>query len=107
MTTDKAIDLLDNLLGVIEDNHGSDYDKAIHMAIDALKGQQWIPCSERLPKKGEVVLITNEKGNVKHGQYRGYYPSDKVDWWWWKKNTTETVIAWMPLPEPYKGGESE
>lgn len=37
MTNNKAIELLDNLLGVVEDNHGSDYDKAIHMAIDALK----------------------------------------------------------------------
>ena len=37
MTKDKAIELLDNLIGMVEDNHGSDYDKAIHMAIDALK----------------------------------------------------------------------
>lgn len=36
MTNNKAIELLDNLLGMIEDNHGNDYDKAIHMAIDAL-----------------------------------------------------------------------
>lgn len=32
----EAIDLLDNLIGMIEDNHGSDYDSAIRMAIDAL-----------------------------------------------------------------------
>ena len=37
MTKDKAIELLDNLIGMVEDNHGSDYDAAIHMAIDALK----------------------------------------------------------------------
>ena len=37
MTRDEAINLLDNLLGMVEDNHGSDYDMAIHMAIDALK----------------------------------------------------------------------
>lgn len=69
---------------------------------EAVQGE-WIPCSERLPEEGEVVLITNKKGNVKHGQYRGCYPSDKVDCWWWKKNTTEEVIAWMPLPKPYEG----
>ena len=32
-----AIDLLDNLLGMVEDNHGSDYDTAIKMGIDAIK----------------------------------------------------------------------
>ena len=36
MTNQEAIDLLDNLIGMIEDNHGSDYDSAIRMAIDAL-----------------------------------------------------------------------
>ena len=36
MTKQEAIDLLDNLIGMIEDNHGSDYDSAIRMAIDAL-----------------------------------------------------------------------
>lgn len=47
MTRDEAINLLDNLLGMVEDNHGSDYDMAIHMAIDALsqperKTGKWI-----------------------------------------------------------------
>ena len=36
MTNQEAIDLLDNRIGMIEDNHGSDYDSAIRMAIDAL-----------------------------------------------------------------------
>ena len=53
MTNQEAIDLLDNLIGMIEDNHGSDYDSAIRMAIDALTEPddidpqpQWAPCSE-------------------------------------------------------------
>lgn len=37
MTEEKAIDLLDNLLGVIEDNQGNDYDEALKMGIQALK----------------------------------------------------------------------
>ena len=39
MNTEKAIDLLDNLLGMVDDNQGNDYDAALHMAIDALKAQ--------------------------------------------------------------------
>lgn len=37
MTRDEAIDALDNLLGMIEDNHDTDYDEAFKMAINALK----------------------------------------------------------------------
>ena len=39
MDKQTAIDLLDNLLGMVEDNHESDYDAALHMGIDALKMQ--------------------------------------------------------------------
>lgn len=37
MTKEEAIDLLDNLIGMITDNQDSDYDEALKMAIKALK----------------------------------------------------------------------
>lgn len=37
MSREEAIDLLDNLIGMIEDNHESDYDTAFKMAIQALE----------------------------------------------------------------------
>ena len=40
MTYTKAMDLLDNLIGMIEDNQESDYDTAITMAIEALKKER-------------------------------------------------------------------
>ena len=46
MTRVEAIDLLDNLIGCIEDNHGSDYDKALKMAIEALKQPELIKCKD-------------------------------------------------------------
>lgn len=39
MTYEEAINLLYNLDGMIEDNHGSDYDAALRMAIEALGKQ--------------------------------------------------------------------
>ena len=46
MTREEAIDLLDNLIGAVEDNHGSDYDGALKMAIKALEREPFInkPC---------------------------------------------------------------
>lgn len=50
--------------------------------------QRWIPVSERLPEKG-FILVTYKDGDVDLLQqptaYRRY-----------------DIIAWMPLPEPYK-----
>lgn len=37
MTRDKAKTLLDNLIGMVEDNQASDYDEALRMAISALE----------------------------------------------------------------------
>lgn len=37
MTIEQAIDLLDTLIGMIDDNHGNDYDTALRMAIKALE----------------------------------------------------------------------
>lgn len=37
MTRIEAIDLLDNLIGMVDDNHDSDYDTALKMAIKALE----------------------------------------------------------------------
>ena len=39
MEIKEAIELLDNLLGMIEDSQGNDYDAALHMAISALEKQ--------------------------------------------------------------------
>ena len=64
--------------------------------------RKWIPVTEALPGKKEIVLITNNKGHVRCGQYQGTF-DDKNYRWWWKNNTLEEVLAWMPLPEPWRG----
>lgn len=80
-----------------------------------IEPQRWIPCSERLPEKDMcfyLVTIAN------HGlNFTTTLPDDVdvVRWdydrrkgcnsWHWC--TERTVIAWMPLPEPYKGERNE
>ena len=56
-----------------------------------LKQPRWIPCSERLPNKDGYYLTTTYYRQV----YADYWNEDHFD-------RTEAVIAWMPLPEPYK-----
>ena len=60
---------------------------------------RWIPCSERLPNESITVLVTH-KGGVSTAWHNGRY---------WERGAStnhrklQTVVAWMPMPEPYKG----
>jgi len=47
MTREEAIDLLDNLIGMVEDNHNSDYDTALQMGIKALEQEPCDDCISR------------------------------------------------------------
>ena len=47
MTREEAIELLDNLTGMVEDNQNSDYDTALKMAIKALEQE---PCEDGMEK---------------------------------------------------------
>ena len=54
MDKERAIDLLDNLIGMVEDNQKNDYDGALRMAIEVLrqlerKTGRWILYDKRFP----------------------------------------------------------
>lgn len=79
-------------------------------AMDALfdiinsSGQQWIPCSERLPEKNRGILVTEKGGFIRHCEYVNY--GDFQEFITIEEGmSVDDVIAWMPLPEPYKGEE--
>ena len=76
--------------------------QAHEWAIKALSEQTgWIPCSERLPDVGQDVIFCDEKWTEE-----GCLRADG-DWWQFRWSTVrgkEEVTAWMPLPDPWKGG---
>lgn len=62
---------------------------------NAREQTNWIPASKRLPEENKYYLTTT--------MYHEVY----CDYWGGKSfNRTEEIIAWMPLPKPYKA-ESE
>lgn len=62
---------------------------------------EWIPCFDRLPKDNTNVIACFCTGTVTEllyegkGKFRGIYEYPK-----------DVIVAWQPLPEPYKKGET-
>ena len=52
-------------------------------------GNKWIPCSERLPEDKQRVIIQMYNGNMEIIEFSTI-------------GLTDHILAWMPLPEPYK-----
>lgn len=94
------------------------------------ENNKWIPVSERLPEDNKTVNITwvNRKPEIYYKDIKDkpftatgvYYQGN---WYWWntvvedylaeygkyetdKINACIEVIAWMPLPEPYREGSN-
>lgn len=103
MTREEAL----NAITAFVENYacGSDLD-GLREAIEALKERphgEWIPCSERLPEKNGVYLVTGENGHVFEYDYSDFTTHNEK--WSYCRNE---IVAWMPLPEPYKKeGEAE
>ena len=100
---------IDRLVKHLEWGWSEETVDAIGMGIHALKETQWIPCSERLPKTGEYVLISCE-GFSTLGV--GKYEEDDIGGTFHLNEDIPcedfgiAVEAWRPLPEPYKEQEN-
>lgn len=70
---------------------------------------KWIPVTERLPKRDELVLVTYKTANKI--QLCKYLDDGSVNpWWSYIDNCrawNNVVLAWQPLPEPYRESEEE
>lgn len=64
---------------------------------------RWIPVSEKLPEKCKSVLICM-KGSYGYFINVSYRLDDNL---WEGYGRNANVIAWLPLPEPYKEGVKE
>jgi hypothetical protein len=62
---------------------------------------RWVPVTERLPKEGKDVLVCDSEGDIyiNHLYLCGEWGVDEFG------NRAKKILAWMPLPEPYKESE--
>lgn len=58
---------------------------------------QWIPCSEKMPEDNTDVIVCFYSGTVTEMRYWGNEIFQGI-----YEHTAKVIVAWMPLPEPYK-----
>lgn len=130
MTNNEAAAMIRNDMKLHHDDLSGTYRKALRMAVNALEAeQQWIPVKMRpmdsgereyweeqfgeklededavifdcpMPEDGQEILVSYRKwiSMDECEIVNGCYGLDgNGDW--------EGVIAWMPIPKPYKGEE--
>ena len=86
---------------------------------------KWIPCSERLPEdSGDYLVRPSDNALDDYSEFEEImimpYDADCEAFGWWtsyfdpislgfvdSEFTDYEVIAWMPLPEPWKGADDE
>ena len=93
---------------VIKHSLENEWMGGVLQALDAVKDlpsaqpeQRWIPCSEKLPKDDEIVLVSDGIDCAV-----AFWRSDADAWddplHGWLDSFGFDVKAWMPLPEPYR-----
>lgn len=131
LTTEQAINELNDMLAFEIDEFGEvpETEEAVDMAIKALKESKtgkWVPVSERLPENLIPVNITWVNHNpapyyagIKDKPFTATGVYFNWQWYWWSTLCTDIlaeychnyddvidddieIIAWQPLPEPYK-----
>ena len=76
----------------------------------------WIPVSDKLPAELEPVNITwiNRDPEpyyveIKDTPFTATAVYRKGKWWWYSVDNAIEILAWQPIPEPYKkeGAEND
>ena len=101
----ESIDAIDKYIGTfdaIDRNYLDGLKTAKKLMMQLPFAQQWIPVSSgKLPEKNTHVLVTD------WGFVQEAYRSDDRRWYDLDGNKLKGVTAYMPLPKPWEGGDSD
>ena len=105
-TLRKSMTIQDAARVLKETNCYGTMDIAKNVILKALDEQpRWIATSERLPEKDTYVLATTRWEEITIAEMYS-----ENDWFIHEGATnveTDEIIAWMPMPEPYKESEDK
>ena len=90
------------IIWAIEKEKENTINKVLDKKWDVPYENKWIPCSKKLPKVNKYYLVQNEYGDmlvakyIKKNCWEEIYSRHKL-------GVLDDIVAWMPLPKPYKG----
>lgn len=93
-----------NLQGCLEFKQLADWLKELKQLREQTR---WIPCSERLPEIHQDVILSLRNLDIEIGfrsETEPYFYCHGADGCYIEP---QNVLAWMPLPEPYKAEGSD
>ena len=96
-------DLIDRMNRMTE-KEVKEFKKEYHRSWNAENGFwsfYWIPCSDGLPEEDGEYLVTDVSGGAATVTETYFITDCDGEGHWGALD----VVAWMPLPEPYKDGE--
>jgi hypothetical protein len=96
-----AIELLENTIAMTKKE-----ERRRNYCVELIKAMpsaepRWIPVSERMPEDGQYVLFCDIDEDI----MLGYHVKGRPDTHFSQDGSWEdmkNVLAWMPLPKPYK-----
>ena len=127
----KYAEIKDEMNTDICDGKAMELEVVMKVIQEQPKADEWIPCSERMPEDLEPVNITwtNHRPSDYYAHIKDVHFTDtgvlyKGKWFWWSVRAEDTlaeygineldeiadgieVLAWQPLPEPWKGEADE
>ena len=122
---EKILEMLSNIHRVVKTDEDAEWNRAIYKSTEIVKevaeeyNGGWIACSERLPEESGYYLVTYHdwsdgnflpKYDDTYVRRLHYQISEHFVGWNYPKNVDDRaendchkeVIAWQPLPEPFK-----
>lgn len=109
----KYDEIKDEMNTDICDGKAVELEIVMKMIQEQPKADEWIPCSERLPEEDGIYIVDDRVFNSPWIHTAGFMVSSKA----WCENhgvyyddkygryEDGRVIAWQPLPEPWRGEE--
>lgn len=86
---------------IAEVKHSAIQEQSKEKIINTLQNNRWIPCSERMPEDSLNSVIGWDEFRERCC-FVQYY---KGRWILGNDDDVVNIIAWRPLPEPYKESE--
>lgn len=86
----------------LKDFEKSQVGKMLKRLNEEQRKHRWIPVEERLPEDGTYLCTFVGELVGQEDPFTGMCGIENGIW-----DEPDCVIAWQPLPEPYKGGQNE